>query len=413
MDDIIVGLDIGTSKVCAVVGEIQDEDEGINIVGIGCRPSYGFEKGVVVDFERLVDAIQGAIEDAEMMCGYKIEYVYVGIAGTHIAGQNSKGLITISNKGRSAREISEEDIMRVIESAQYLNLPTDREIIHVLPWEFVVDGQHGVKDPLGMTAVRVEAEVHIITGSKKSSENIVKCINKAGYHVIGLVLEPLASAETIFNEEERELGSILIDIGGGITNCIVFVGGNVRYTFNLPIGGRNVTHDISYLLRTSESVAEDIKIKHGSALCELVYENENIEVPTIGGREPKRIPRSSLCEIIECRMDELFRIVKQKLDDTDFMEKVAGGLVLSGGGCLLEGTSELAEKIFNMPVRIGFPRNLGSLEDQLTSPIYTTSVGLVQYALREIDNEEFEEETENVMDRMKDKFKKIWGEIFT
>ncbi|MGQ9614815.1 MAG: cell division protein FtsA [Spirochaetota bacterium] len=376
-DDAIVGLDIGTTKVCAIIGRVN-EYNGIDVIGVGTSPSRGLRKGVVVNIESTVNSVVTAVEKAELMAGVEVRSVYTGIAGGHIEGINSRGVVAVSSKGR---EITEAEVERVIDAAKALALPMEREVIHVIPQEFIVDSQEGIKDPIGMSGVRLEAEVHIVTGAVASAQNIVKSVNRAGYAVNDIVLEPLASALATIKDDEKELGVVLIDVGGGTTDVLVFINGSIWHTCVIAMGGNHVTSDISIGLRTPINAAEEIKKKCGVARSDLVKPDDFIEVPSVGGRNPTRLPRQVLAEIIQPRMEEIFFLVKEELERKNFKESLAGGVVLTGGACLLEGTEKVAEDVFQMPVRIGRPYNISGLYEEVSSPEFATGVGLVLYGL--------------------------------
>ncbi len=377
-DEIIVGLDIGTTKVCAIIGQLN-EYEGLDIIGVGVSPSRGLRKGVVVNIESTVNSVATAVEKAELMAGVEVKSVYSGIAGGHIEGINSRGVVAVSSR---SKEITQLEVERVIEAAKALALPMEREVIHVIPQEFVVDSQEGIKDPIGMSGVRLEAEVHIVTGAVASAQNIVKSVNRAGYAVNDIVLEPLASALSTLKDDEKELGVVLIDIGGGTTDVLVYLNGSIWHTNVIAMGGNHVTSDISIGLRTPVNAAEDIKKEWGVAVSELVEPDEMIEVPNVGGRNPTRIPRQILAEIIQPRMEEIFFLVKSDLEKKDFKDVLSGGVVLTGGASLLEGTDKVAENVFEMPVRVGVPSNVGGLIEEVSSPEFATGVGLIQYGLK-------------------------------
>ncbi len=383
-EGIITGLDIGTTKVCAVIGQIN-EVGGVNIIGVGVAPSTGLRKGVVVNIDNTVKSINQAIEEAELMAGVEVESLYAGIAGPHIKSINSKGVVAISSR---SREITQTDVDRVIDAARAVSLPRDREIIHIIPQEFIVDDQDGIKDPIGMSGVRLEVDVHIITGAVASIENIVKSVHRAGYEVEDIVFEPLAAAEAVLTEEEKELGVALIDLGGGTTDVIMFIRGSVWHTGIIALGGAYVTSDIAYGLRTPATSAEIIKKKYGHSLASAVDENEIIEVPGVGGRKPARVPRKTLAQIIEPRMDEILQLTYKEIKMSGFDELISAGGVITGGGALLKGADELAEKIMNIPIRVGYPDKIGGLVDKVNNPIFSTAVGLVLYGSK---NEEFSE----------------------
>jgi len=377
-DEIIVGLDIGTTKVCAIIGQIN-EYEALDIIGVGVSPSRGLRKGVVVNIESTVNSVATAVEKAELMAGIEVKSVYSGIAGGHIEGINSRGVVAVSSR---SKEITEIEVERVIDAAKALALPMEREVIHVIPQEFVVDSQEGIKDPIGMSGVRLEAEVHIVTGAVASAQNIVKSVNRAGYAVNDIVLEPLASALSTLKDDEKELGVVLIDIGGGTTDVLVYLNGSIWHTNVIAMGGNHVTSDISIGLRTPVNAAEEIKKQWGVASSELVEPDEMIEVPNVGGRNPTRIPRQILAEIIQPRMEEIFFLVKSDLEKKDFKDVLSGGVVLTGGASLLEGTDKVAENVFEMPVRFGSPSGVGGLTEEVSSPEFATGVGLIQYGLK-------------------------------
>jgi len=381
--DIIVGLDIGTSKICAIVGALGEENE-IDIIGIGIHPSKGLKKGVVVNIDSTVDSIKKAIEEAELMAGIEIDSAYVSITGSHIKGLNSHGIIAIKNK-----EVVQSDIERVIDAAKAMAMPFDREIIHVLSQEFVIDEQDGIKDPLGISGVRLEGKVHIVTGAATSLQNIVKCVNKGNIEVKDIVLDQLASSEAVLTPDEQELGVVIVDIGGGTTDIALFYDGSVRHTSVLPIGGNHVTNDIAIGLKTPSVEAEKIKKRYGCAMTSLVKEDETIEVPSVGGRMPRTLSRKILSEIIEPRIKELFTLVKKELLMSGFNELIASGVVITGGAAIMEGMSEIGEQTFELPVRVGMPIGIGGLVDVVNSPMYATGVGLVLYGYNNQNNGKF------------------------
>jgi len=374
-ETIITGLDIGTTKVCAVIGQMNDMG-GIDIIGVGTAPSSGLRKGVVVNIDNTVKSINKAVEEAELMAGVEVESVYTGIAGGHIKGINSRGVIAISSKNR---EISKSDVDRVIDAARAISIPIDREVIHIIPQEYIVDDQDGIKDPVGMSGIRLEAEVHIVTGAVSSIENIIKSVHRAGYEVDDIVLEPLASAEAILTDEEKELGVALIDLGGGTTDIIMYINGSVWHTGVIALGGNHVTNDVSIGLRTPVQSAEVIKKRYGSAFASSIDPQDMIDVPAVGGRKPKKVSKKFLSEIIQPRMEEIFGLVQREMKISGFDELIASGAVITGGGALLESTVELAENILNIPVRLGIPEGVGGLSDSVNSPLYATGVGLVLY----------------------------------
>jgi cell division protein FtsA len=378
--ELIVGLDIGTTKICAVVGDVTEGK--INIIGMGVHPSVGLRKGVVVNIENTVNSISQAIQEAEMMAGCTISTVYVGIAGSHINGFNSHGLIAIKQD-----EIHKEDIERVVEAASAVPIPPDQKIIHVLPQEFTVDEHSGIQDPQGMTGVRLEANVHIVTGSLTSIHNIVKCCNLAGLEVAGVVLEQLASAEAVLTPEEMELGVGLLDIGGGTSDLAVFSDGAIRHTFVLGLGGNNLTNDLSIGLRTPMKDAERLKEMHGCAMSSMIDKDQTVEVPSVGGRNPRKLSRKVMGEILEPRVEEMLSLINRemcdlKIGDSRVKDLVNVGIVLTGGTALLANIQELAEQIFDLPVRIGMPRGVGGVNEIIHTPQCATAVGLLLYGTR-------------------------------
>ncbi len=373
-ENILVGLDIGTTKICAIVCEIVD-DKRIDVIGIGTHPSKGLKKGMVVNIDSTVESIKRTIEEAELMAGVEINSVYTGIAGGHVQGINGRGVIAVKEG-----EISQSDIDRVLDAARVVSIPIDREILHVIPQEFIVDGQDGIRDPLGMSGVRLEAGVHIITGAVTSAQNIVKCIKRAGLDTLEVILQPLASSEAVLTQEERDLGVLVVDIGGGTTDIAIFVEGAVRHTAVLAIGGNHLTNDVAIGLRTPPLEAEKIKIRQGCALTELVKENETVEVPSVGGRTPRMISRQLLSEVIEPRAEEIFTLIAAEIEKGGFEDKIPAGVVLTGGTSLTPGMVELSEQVLNLPTRLGVPSGLGGLMDIVRSPVYATGVGLILYA---------------------------------
>jgi cell division protein FtsA len=375
-DEIVVGLDIGTTKIAAVVGR-KDQYDKINIVGVGQYPSQGLRRGVVINIKKTVESIQKAVEQAELVSGHKVSKVYAGIAGDHIRSINSKGVIAVSGKDKI---ITDDDVKRVISAAKAIALPMDREILHVLPQEYIVDDQDGIKYPVGMAGVRLESEVHIVTAAAASAQNIVNCIIEAGYDVADIVLEPYASSIAVLEPDERDLGVCIIDIGGGTTDIAMFFDGSIRYTSVLGLGGQHVTSDLSQGLRTSMDQAEEIKKKYGVALQTLLESDELIKVPGVGGRASREISRSVLSAIIQPRMEEMFSLALREMEKSNVFDSMGAGVVLTGGASLLEGTVELAERVMGMPVKIGEPIVSGGLVETVKSPIFATGVGLVYYA---------------------------------
>lgn len=374
-DNIIAGLDIGTTKISAVVAE-NNGCGRVEIIGIGISPSRGLRKGVVVDIESTVEAIKNSIREAELMSGEEINSVYVGIAGGHIRSINSKGIIAVSGKNR---EIIQEDIDRAVDAAKAVALPMSHEVIHVLPQEYIIDDQDGIKQPLGMTGVRLEVCVHIVTGAITSSQNIIRCVNRAGIEVKDIILEQLASSHSTITQEEKDLGIAVVDIGGGTTDIAIFVDGSIRYTSVLSLAGDNFTKDIAVGLRTPISEAEKIKKEYGCALTSLIEENEVIEVPSVGGRKPRVISRQVLSEIIQPRAEEILDLVAREIHSSGYEDLISAGVVLTGGTSLMEGMVEIAEQIFDLPVRVGYPERVNGLKDVVKSPMHATGVGLVLY----------------------------------
>ncbi|MBU4484915.1 cell division protein FtsA [bacterium] len=404
-DNLIVGLDIGTTKICAVVGEATNE--GVDIIGIGSHPSRGLRKGVVVNIESTTDSIKKAIEEAELMAGCAITSVYVGIAGSHIRGLNSHGVVAVKEK-----EVRECDVNRVIEAAQAIAIPMDREVFHVIPQEFIVDDQDGVHDPVGMSGVRLEVKVHIVTGAATSAQNIVKCCNRAGLNVNDIVLEQLASAEATLSSDEKELGVVVVDIGGGTTDIAIFSKGSLVYSSVLGLGGDHLTNDIAVGLRTPSHEAEKIKQKYGCALSSMVGKEETLEVPSVGGRNARVLSRQILAEIIEPRMEEIFTLVRQEIIKSGHEDLIAAGVVLTGGTVVVDGAVELAEQVFNVPVRRGVPKNIGGLADVVKSPMYATSVGLVLAGAHNRDEHKYKVRDDGKYCKVRDRMREWFGELF-
>lgn len=369
----IVGLDIGTSKVVAIVGEINPEGR-LEIIGLGSHASKGLKKGVVVNIDSTVQSIQRAIEEAELMAGCQIQSVYAGIAGNHIRSMGSHGIVAIRD-----REVFQPDIDRVIDAAQAVAIPADQKILHILPQEFIIDSQEGVKEPLGMSGVRLEAKVHLVTCAVNAAQNIEKCIKQCGLGVDDIILEQLASSYSVLTDDEKDLGVCLVDIGGGTSDIAIFTEGAIKHTAVIPIAGDQVTNDIAMALRTPTQNAEEIKIKYACALASMAGENETIKVPSVGEREDRSLSRQALAEVVEPRYEELFTLIQTELRRSGFEELIAAGIVLTGGTSKMEGVVELAEEIFHMPVSIGKPKNVSGLSDIVRNPIYATAVGLLQY----------------------------------
>jgi cell division protein FtsA len=376
--NLIVGLDIGTSKVVALVGDLLP-DGRLEIIGMGSHESRGLKKGVVVNIESTVSAIQRALEEAELMADCKIQRVHVGIAGSHIRSFNSTGMVAVKD-----REVSAVDVERAVETAKAVNIPTDQQILHVLRQEFIIDGQEDVREPIGMSGVRLEVKVHIVTGAVSAAQNIVKCVRRCGLEVNDLILQPLASSRAVLSEDEKDLGVCLVDIGGGTSDIAVFTHGAIRHTAVIPIAGDQITNDIAMALRTPTAEAEIIKVRQGVALRQLADANEMIEVPGIGDRGPRVMSRQTLAEVIEPRVEELFSLVQQVLRESGFEELLSSGVVLTGGSAVMHGMVELGEEIFHMPVRVGIPRYAGGLADVVRSPRYATAVGLLLEGVQQV-----------------------------
>jgi len=402
--NIVVGLDIGTTKICAVVGEVTDKE--INIIGIGTHPSIGLRKGVVVNIESTVDSIKKVVEEAELMAGCEISSVYAGIAGGHITGFNSRGIVGIKGP-----EVTQQDVERVIDAARAVAIPMDREVIHVLPQEYIVDEQSGIQDPIGMAGVRLEAKIHIVTGAVTSAHNIVKCANRSGLDVCDIVLEALASGEAVLTDEEKELGAVLLDLGGGTTDLAVFSGKNIKHTFVLALGGNNLTNDIAVGLRAPLPEAEKIKIKYGSCVAKNIGKDEMIEVPGMGGRTPRKLSRQILGEILEPRMDEIFTLIKREIFRAEMENLIPSGIVLTGGSALLNDVTEIAESIFNLPTRLGKPMGIGGLVDVVNNPMYATGVGLVIYGAKNQTRKKFRIRDGNIFNRVMSRMKKWFSEV--
>jgi cell division protein FtsA len=371
-DEIIVGLDIGTTQIAAIVGELTED--GIDIIGIGTAPSRGLRKGVVVNIDGTVQAIQKAIDEAENMAGCEISTVYAGISGGHVRGLNSHGIVAVKDK-----EVREADLARVIEAAKAVAIPMDREVLHVLPQQYIMDEQDGIRDPLGMAGVRLEAKVHIVTTAVTSAQNVVKCANRCGLQVADIVLAPLASAEAVLEDDEKELGVALIDIGGGTADILLYAEGAIVHTAVLPLGGGHITNDIAVGLRTPLEAAEQIKKRYGCALGALVGDGETMEVPSVGGREARILSRQVLASIVEPRVEEIFEHVRQEILRSGYWDSLAAGVVLTGGASIMEGFPELGESVLELPARRGLPAGFGGLNDVVRSPEYATGVGLVRY----------------------------------
>lgn len=411
--DFVVGLDIGTTKICCIVGEIVEAGPNpeIDIIGIGTSPSNGLRKGVVINIDSTVESISKAIEAAEMMAGVEISTVYTGIAGGHIKSFNSTGIVAIKDK-----EIHENDIQRVIDAAKAVAIPLDREVIHIIPQEYIIDEQDGIRDPIGMSGVRLEAKVHIVTGAVSSAQNIIKCANKAGLNVGEICLEPIASSEAVLSQDEKDLGVVLVDIGGGTSDIAIFKEGAVVHTGVLAIGGNHITNDISVGLRTPIAEAEKIKVQHGCALASLVSADDTIEVPGVGGRKSRILSRKLLAEIIEPRVEEIFNLIHQEIQKSGFADVLSGGIVITGGSTLLEGMPELAEYVFEMPVKRGIPAGIGGLRDVVNSPKFATGVGLLKFGARNmassVGRTRFSIRDKNIYDKVRGSMKTWIRDLF-
>lgn len=377
--DLMVGIDIGTSKVVAIVGEVTSENK-LNIVGVGSHPSQGLKRGVVVNIESTVQSIQRAVEEAELMAGCQIYSAFTGIAGSHIRSINSHGIVAIRD-----REVSQVDVDRVIDAARAVAIPADQKILHILPQEFIIDNQDSIREPIGMSGVRLEAKVHIVTGAVSAAQNIVKCLKRCGLTASDVVLEQFASSQSILSEDEKELGVCMIDIGGGTTDIAIFTDGAIRHTAVIPIAGDQVTNDIAIALRTPSRNAEDIKLKYACALQDLADTNHMIDIPTVGDRPGRHLSKRALAEVVEARYDELFTLVAAEIRRSGLEDLIAAGIVLTGGASKVEGSVELAERIFKMPVRLGTPQYATGLPDVINNPIYATGVGLLLYGMQQRD----------------------------
>ncbi len=404
----VVGLDIGTTKVCAVVGG-RDGAGNFEVRGVGTALSHGLRKGVVVNIDATVASIGKAIEDAELMAGIEIDNVYVGIAGGHIEGKNTRGVIAVSSKDK---EIGEAEVDRVIDAARAIPLDAGREVVHVLPQEFIVDHQDGIKDPIGMCGVRLEAEIHIVTGATTSVRNLVRSVERRGLIVNDIVLQPLASSNAVLSEDEKELGCIVIDIGGGTTDVVVYVDGAVWHTGVLSVGGNHITNDITVGLRTPLQSAEAIKRKHGCALRSLVDPSEVIEVPSVGDRAPDKVARTNLAEIIEPRVQEIFGLVNKEIQMSGFRDLISAGVIITGGAAIMDGMVEVAADLFRMPVRLGTPRRISGLTDVVSGPAFSTAVGLCQYGLSNQDYDVSGSKGRGFFGNLKNKVRSLLKEFF-
>jgi cell division protein FtsA len=397
--NLIVGLDIGTSKVVAIVGEVM-ADGALEVIGIGSHPSRGLKKGVVVNIESTVHSIQRAVEEAELMAGCQIHSVYAGIAGSHIRSLNSHGIVAIRDK-----EVVPGDVERVIDAARAVAIPADQKILHILPQEFLIDSQEGIREPVGMSGVRLEAKVHMVTGAVSAAQNIIKCVRRCGLEVDDIILEQLASSYSVLTDDEKELGVCIVDIGGGTTDIAVFTEGSIRHTAVIPIAGDQVTNDIAVALRTPTQHAEEIKVKYACALTQMASAEESIEVPSIGDRPPRRLARQTLAEVVEPRYEELLTLIQAELRRSGFEDLVAAGIVMTGGSSKIEGLIDLAEEVFHMPVRLGMPQYVTGLVDVVRNPIYATGVGLLLFGHHNRDQQSLDigmgKGLRGVWDRMK------------
>jgi cell division protein FtsA len=377
-DEVIVGLDIGTTKVCAVIGQ-YGENNTLEVTGVGSSPTRGLRRGIIINIESTVKSIVEAIEAAEMMSGREVSEVFTGISGAHIEGINSRGVVAVTGKGR---EIIKEDVERVIDAAKAIVIPMDRVILHVIPQEYIVDDQGGIKNPAGMIGVRLESEVHIVTGSLSAAQNIMKSVNRAGFKVNELIFESLAASRAVLSQDEKELGVLMIDLGGGTTNILVHIEGSPYHSSILSIGGDQVTSDLSIMLKTPLDSAEKIKQEAGCCYMDMLAEDEEVQIPRVGGRPPERISRKRIAQIIQPRMEEIFRLTREQIENKGYLNRLGGGVVVVGGGALLPGVTELATETFGLPVRVGYPMKLGGLVEEYSSPEYATAVGLLLYGAR-------------------------------
>ncbi len=400
--NMVVALDIGTSKIVALIGEIN-ADGGVEIVGIGKHPSRGLKKGVVVNIDTTIDAIQRAVEEAELMAGVNINSAYAGIAGSHIQSLNSHGIVAIKDK-----EVTESDLERVMDAARAVAIPADQRILHVLPQDYVIDQADGIREPIGMSGVRLEARVHLVTGAQSAAQNIIKCVDRCGLDVDDIILEQVASSHAVLEDDEKELGVCMVDIGGGTSDIAIFLNGAIQHTAVIPVAGDQVTNDIAVAVRTTTQFAEQLKIKHGKALRQLVVEDQTIEVPGIGDRESRGLSTQTLASVIEPRYEELFTLIQAEVRRSGFEGLIGAGIVLTGGSSMIAGAVELAEEIFHMPVRIGAPLKVGGLKGEVANPVYSTGVGLLLYGAAQNEytgGRRFSHVThENLWERMKNWF---------
>ena len=404
-NSIVVGLDIGTSKVCAVIGEMTEN--GVEIIGVGFHPSQGLRKGVVINIEGTVNSVKKAIEEAGLMAGCEIHSVFTSISGGHIKAFNSHGIVAVKNK-----EVTQRDLERVIDAARAVAIPMDRDVIHVLPQDYIIDDQDGIREPLGMSGVRLEAKVHIVTGAATSAQNIVKCCNRTGLNVAEMVLAPLAAAEAVLTDEERELGVVLIDVGGGTTDIAIYHDGAVKHTAVVGIGGNHVTNDIAAGLRTPFNDAERIKRRHGCARASMVNDDERVDVPSVAGKGPSSVSRQILCEIIEPRLDEIFELVRKEVAKSGFEGALTSGIVITGGSMLLPGAVEMAERSFGLPVRLGLPARVRGLIDIIGNPTYATGVGLVLHGMKRQERGVYRAREDKILSKVKHRMSDWLSEFF-
>lgn len=404
--NLIVALDIGTTKVCAIVAEIKSPDE-INVLGVGTHPSNGLKKGVVVNIDKTIESIKSAVAQAEDMSGCEIRSVYVGVAGGHVQGMSGHGMITLKSK-----EVTAPDVERAIESASAVMIPSDREVLHVIPQEYIVDGQSGIKDPVGIYGMKLETKVHIVTGQITAAQNLVKCVHSAGMDVSDIVLEQIASSEAVLSNDEKEIGVVLIDCGGGTCDVAIFYGGTIRCTENIALGGDHIDRDISLGLSTPLSEARKIKEKYGSAYAENVPSDEIIQIESVGGRPPRKIIRKDLAMIIEPRMEEIFSMVRKAINRSGYKDLIPAGAVITGGSINIDGSQEIAEKVLGVPVRIGQPNSVGGLSDHTSNPLYATGVGLLLYGVKSGGEKMIKIKDENVMKKVIESMKNWFKEFF-
>jgi len=404
-NSIVVGLDIGTSKVCAVVGEMTER--GVEIIGIGAHASQGLRKGVVINIEATVNSLTKAIEEAGLMAGCEIHTVFTSISGGHIKGFNSHGIVAVKNK-----EVAQRDLERVIDAAKAVAIPIDREVLHVLPQDYIIDDQDGIKEPLGMSGVRLEAKVHIVTGAVTSAQNIIKCCNRTGLNVAEIILAPLAAAETVLTEEERDLGVLLIDMGGGTTDFVLLHDGTVKHTAIIGIGGNHITNDIAAGLRTPFNDAERLKQLYGCAAARMVTEDERVQIPNIAGKGAGTVSRQILCEIIEPRLDEIFELVQKEIAKSGYENSLASGVVVTGGAMLLPGAIEMAERTFGLPVRLGVPAHVVGLLNVINNPVYAVAVGLVLHGMKRRERNVYRVREDKMLSKVKHRMSDWLSEFF-